>query len=106
MKEKHYDIRTRNRYLKKGTITEKDVKTFIDALPNDEDNFELSMLDDEDEFALGDTLSEEELQAMPEITEADIDNFDFLENKESQSDSENSFEAASQESDDTSFSKE
>lgn len=77
LQEKHFDIRVVNRYLKNGNITEKDLKEHYKSLPNDEDNFELVMIE-EDDIGIGETLSEEELQSMPAITEDNIDNFDFM----------------------------
>lgn len=80
--EKYFDLRTRDRYIKKNLISKKDVESYLSDLPNDEDNFELSMFEDDDEIGLGEALSEEELQAMPEITEDNIDDFGFLEQPE------------------------
>ena len=80
--EKYFDVRVVGRYIKKGTISDGDVDTFKSALPNDEDNFELVMIE-EDDIGIGDELSEEELKAMPTITEDNIDNFDFLEDESS-----------------------
>lgn len=77
LNEKHFDVRTVNHYLKKGLITKKDVESFVSALPNDEDNFELMVFEDDD-LGLDGTFSEADLQAMEPITEENIDNFDFL----------------------------
>ena len=78
LSEKHFDIRTVDFYLRKNTVTKQDVEKHFKDLPNDEDNFEVVMIDNDDDIGLGDKLSEEELKAMPEITEDNIDNFDFL----------------------------
>lgn len=74
--EKYYDVRTVDRYLKKGLIKKADLESYLKKLPNDEDNFELSVLDDE--LGVGDALSEEEIKNLPPMSEDDIDNFDFL----------------------------
>lgn len=75
--EKHFDVRTMDRYLQKGAISQSDIKEHMDALPNDEENFELIMIEDDD-IGLGDTLTDEEIQSMPAMTEDSIDNFDFM----------------------------
>jgi hypothetical protein len=75
LEERHFDVRTVNRYLKKGSVTKTELEAHYKALPNDEDNFELSILD-EDEIGIGEELSEEELSAMPEITEENLDTFE------------------------------
>ena len=79
--EKFFDVRVVKRYLKKGSITPKDVDEHLKTLPNDQDNFEMVMFE-EDDIGVGSDLSEEDLKSMPEITEDNIDNFDFLENHE------------------------
>lgn len=81
LSEKHFDVRTVDFYLKKKTVTKQDVEKHMKDLPNDENNFEVALFDGDDEIGLGAQLSDEELKAMPEITEDNIDNFDFL-NKE------------------------
>ncbi len=78
IENKYFDIRTRGRYLKSGEISQKDVDQYLKQLPNDEENFELVMIE-EDDIGLGEQLSEEELKSMPSITEENINNFDFLE---------------------------
>lgn len=75
--EKFFDVRTMSRYARKGNISAKDVEEHYKALPNDEDNFELSIIEDDD-IGVGEELSEDELQALPPMTEDEIDNFDFL----------------------------
>lgn len=75
--EKHFDVRVVNRYLKAGQLSKKDVDDHFAALPNDEGNFELVMLEDDD-LNDGDSLSEAEIEAMPAMTEDSIDNFDFI----------------------------
>jgi hypothetical protein len=79
--EKYYDVRTMDRYLTKGLIKKSDVETHLKSLPNDEDNFELSVLDD-DELGIGEVLSDDEIEKLPPMSEDDIDNFDFLEKEE------------------------
>lgn len=76
--EKFFDVRTMSRYARKGNISAKDIEDHYKALPNDEDNFELSILEDDDDIGVGEELSEDELKALPPMTEDDIDNFDFL----------------------------
>lgn len=76
--EKYFDLRTRERYLKKGVINQPDVDAHLKNLPNDEDNFELVMIT-EDEIGVGQELTDEEIKAMPAITEENLDNFDFIE---------------------------
>lgn len=80
--EKYYDVRTMDRYLKKGLIKKGDVESHLKALPNDEDNFELSVLDDDDELGIGEVLSDDEMENLPPMSEDDIDNFDFLEKED------------------------
>lgn len=76
--EKYFDVRTVDFYLRKNAVTKQDIEKHIKDLPNDENNFEVAMIDTDDDIGLGDKLSEEELKAMPEITEDNIDDFDFL----------------------------
>lgn len=85
LQDKFFDVRVVNRYLNKGAITEKDVKNHFKDLPNDQDNFELVLIE-EDDIGVGDTLSEEELKSMPAITEENIDNFDFMEKEDEEGD--------------------
>lgn len=81
--EKFFDVRVVDRYLKRGVISEQDIQNHFKHLPNDEDNFELVMIE-EDEIGVGE-LSEEELKSLPAITEENINDFEFLErNQESQ----------------------
>jgi len=77
---KYFDLRTYQRYLTNGELKQDEYKKYLKDLPNDEENFEL-MLIVEDDIGLGDELSEEELQSMPTITEDNINNFDFMEEK-------------------------
>jgi hypothetical protein len=77
---KCFDVRTRNRYQSNGEISKKDVDNYFKELPNEEENFELVMIV-EDDIGLGDQLTEEELNAMPNMTEENINNFDFLDEK-------------------------
>lgn len=83
IEEKLLDIRTVDRNIKNGLLTQKDVDQYNKNIPNDEDNFELIMIE-EDDIGIGDTLTEEELKSMPAITEENIDNFDFMEKEESE----------------------
>lgn len=46
--ETHFDTRTRHRYLNMGVISQADYQTYLKALPNDEDNFELAPFEDND----------------------------------------------------------
>ncbi len=78
---KYFDVRTRERYLKSGQISQKEIDQQLKSLPDDEANFELVMVE-EDDIGLGDSLSDEELNSMPNMTEDNIDNFDFLEDEE------------------------
>lgn len=80
--EKYFDVRTTDFYLKKKSISRQDIESYFKNLPNDESNFEVTLFESDDEIGLGDELSEEELNAMPEITEDNIDNFDFLDSGE------------------------
>lgn len=80
--EKLIDRRTRERYLKKGLITQKDLEQHLKALPNDEDNFELTTFTEDEYEGLSDDLTEEEIKNMPPIKEEDIENFDFLDEKD------------------------
>ncbi|MBF0104069.1 MAG: hypothetical protein HQM16_01970 [Deltaproteobacteria bacterium] len=73
---RYLDKRIRENYLKKGIISESDINAYLKDLPNEENNFELVMITD-DEIGVGDELSDEEISSMPEITEDNIDNFDF-----------------------------
>lgn len=84
--EKFFDVRTLGRYLQKGVITRQDVQNHLKSLPNDENDFKLVMFE-EDDIGLGEELTEEELKSMPEITEDNIDNFDFLEDSANQENS-------------------
>ncbi|MBU0505110.1 MAG: hypothetical protein ABII18_03260 [bacterium] len=77
---KCFDVRTRTRYQTNGEISTKDVDHYFKELPNDEENFELVMIV-EDDIGLGDQLTEEELNSMPKMTEENINNFDFLDDK-------------------------
>ncbi len=81
LSEKHFDIRTVDFYLKKKLVSKQDVEKHMKDLPNDENNFEVVLFDNDDEIGLGDKLSEEELEAMPKITEDNINDFDFLNKK-------------------------
>lgn len=77
--EKLYDVRTVERYLKKGLVNKSDVTAYLKSLPNEQDNFELTTFE-EDDLGLGD-MSDEEVASLPPIKEEDIDNFDFLEDE-------------------------
>ncbi len=81
--EKYYDVRTMHRYIKKGIVSKADAESHLQSLPNDEDNFELSVLD-EDDLGVGESLSDAEIENLPPMSEEDIDNFDFLEKDESE----------------------
>ena len=83
IQEKHFDIRVVKRYLAKGAISQSDLKNHYDSLPNDETNFELVMIEDDD-IGVGEELSDAEIEAMPAMTEDNIDNFDFMEKNESE----------------------
>lgn len=83
--EKYLDKRVSHRYVTKGTINKKDVESYLKELPNDEDNFDLVMFE-EDDIGVDGELSDEELEAMPAMTEDKIDNFDFMEDKKEGSD--------------------
>ena len=83
IQEKHFDVRVMNRYMQKGVISKQDIEAHYTNLPNDENNFDLVMIED-DEIGMGDELSEEEISSMPEMTEDSIDNFDFMGNQEDQ----------------------
>ena len=85
--EKFFDVRTMSRYARKGSISAKEIEDHYKALSNDEGNFELSIIEDDD-IGVGEELSEEELKALPPITEDDIDNFDFLDKSATGSDDE------------------
>lgn len=78
--EKYLDRRVRERYLKKGLITPKELEQHLKALPNDEDNFELTTFVD-DELGVGDELSEDELKNMSPMSESDINDFNFTDKK-------------------------
>lgn len=78
--EKYLDRRIRERYLKKGLVTKKEVEQHLKALPNDEHNFELTTFA-EDDLGIGNELSEEDLKNMPPMSEDDINNFDFVDKK-------------------------
>lgn len=87
IQEKHFDVRVVNRYLKKGTLTPKDLESHYASLPNDEGNFELSVItEDDDDIGLGDELSDEEIEAMPAMTEDNIDDFDFIKKSDGSND--------------------
>lgn len=85
--EKFFDVRTMARYAQKGLISAKDIEEHYKVLPNDEGNFELSIIEDDD-IGIGEELSEDELKALPPMTEDDIDNFDFMEKSSEDSDKE------------------
>jgi hypothetical protein len=85
--EKFFDVRTMTRYARKGNISAKDIDEHYKALPNDEGNFELSIIEDDD-IGVGEELSEDELKALPPMTEDDIDNFDFMGKSSEDSDQE------------------
>lgn len=74
--EKFYDIRTQQRYVKDGTVSQKDLTDHLKALPNDEDNFDLVMFES-DEIGVGAEFSEDEIKSMPNLNESDIDKFEF-----------------------------
>ena len=80
LEEKFFDVRVVNRYLKKNSISQKDYESHLSSLPNDEKNFELVMIE-EDDLGVGDDLTADEMESLPEITEDDINNFDFMENE-------------------------
>lgn len=78
--DKHFDQRTIERYLKKGLISKADVSQFLENLPNDEDNFELTTFEEEEQSLDSEfLLSEDEIANMPPISEDEINNFDFME---------------------------
>jgi hypothetical protein len=77
--EKNFDTRVVERNIKKGVVSQKDYDVLLKQLPDEKDNFDLIPI--EDENAENDTLSDEEIQAMPEMKPEDIENFDFLEKK-------------------------
>lgn len=91
LQEKHFDVRTRDRYLAKGSIQQNDIESYYKALPNEEENFELTTFED-DEIGIGDELTEEEMEALPPMREEDIDNFDFLEDSENKAEPSNNEE--------------
>lgn len=76
IEQKHVDVRTMQRYLKKGLIKKSEVDTYLKSLPNEEDNFELTVFEDDD-LGLGD-MSDEEMASMAPMSEEDIDKFDFI----------------------------
>lgn len=78
--EKLLDRRTRERYLSKGLITQKDIEQHLKSIPNDEENFELATFE-EDEFGMDEDLTEDDIKNMPPIEEDQIENFDFLDEK-------------------------
>jgi hypothetical protein len=80
--EKFFDVRTMEMYLKKGVLTRADIDQHAKALPNDESNFELTILEEDDKDVPSQSMSDDEIKSMPPLTEDDIDNFDFLEKKE------------------------
>lgn len=75
-KERYFDLRTRERYLKKGLTTQKEIDSYLKNLPNEEKNFELTTFDDDD-LGIGNPLSEEDLKNMPPISEDEIDAIDL-----------------------------
>jgi hypothetical protein len=81
LEEKHFDVRTMSRYVKKGTLKKSDVESYLKALPNDEENFELTVFDD-DGLGFGSEMSDEEVANLPPMSEEDIDKFDFLEDED------------------------
>lgn len=83
LSDKHFDVRTVDFYMKQKIVSKQDVEKHMKDLPNDEHNFEVALFDSDDEIGLGDRLSDEELKAMPEITEDNINNFDFLDKEKS-----------------------
>lgn len=46
--EKYFDVRTMHRYLKKGVVKQEEINAHLKALPNDEDNFELTVFENDD----------------------------------------------------------
>jgi hypothetical protein len=76
IEQKYVDVRTMHRYLKKGLVKKSEVDTYLKSLPNEEDNFELTVFEDDD-LGLGD-MSDEEMAAMPPMSEEDINKFDFV----------------------------
>lgn len=81
LSEKLIDRRTRERYLKKGLVSQKDIEQHLKSLPNDEDNFELTTFTEDEFEGLGADLTEDEIKNMPPIKEEDFENFDFLDDK-------------------------
>lgn len=79
--EKFFDVRTNSRYIKKSVISQKDLQDHLKALPNDEENFDLVMFE-EDDIGVGGEMSEDEINAMPTITEESIGKFDFVDEDE------------------------
>lgn len=77
--ERDFDTRIIGRNINKGVISQKDYDAHLKQLPDDKNNFDLIPI--EDENAQDDTLSDEEIQAMPDMKPEDIENFDFLEKK-------------------------
>lgn len=78
--EKLFDVRTVDFYLKKGLITREDLEKHLKSVPNDEDNFELTVLQEDDDYGYTE-FSEDDIKSMPPLSEDDIDNFDFLDDK-------------------------
>ena len=65
---KHYDKRTMDRYLERGTIKDSDIKSRLKALPDDTENAEWIELDVSDaEFA------EENVETAPDETSTIIE---------------------------------
>jgi len=95
LKEKFFDVRVVDRYKNKGIISQSDIEEHYNNLPNDEDNFELVMIE-EDDIGMGDTLSEEEIQAMPAMTEEGIDDFEFMDDNSTSQITEEQTESPSQ----------
>lgn len=67
LSEKFFDVRVLQRNLKKGLITTKDIQDFNKSLPNDEDNFELTMVETD------------EIGISAKGSENNVDNSQFLE---------------------------
>lgn len=80
--EKYFDVRAVDFYLKKGVISRDEIDKYHKALPNDEENFELTVLQEDDDMNMV-GFSEDDIKSMPPLSEDDIDNFDFLNDKSS-----------------------
>ena len=59
IQDKFLDLRTRERYLKKGKLSKTELQGYLDALPNEEENFNLTTFEEES-FSDEEILSEEE----------------------------------------------